>query len=432
MKVPRATGILSVVLASLSFLNFVLKSYTYFVLIVASARHNGGGPPVVHSGEGGEANGQTSMLSSSGTITQETGDEAHPHLMFVPLLTFIPTRSPVLSRPWVFLTSGLVEDIGIWFISSLVLIFYLGKYIENLWGSRELTKFVIFVVVITNVLVYIFYGLKVCCISSHDYVPPLVQGVMPIVMGLFVAVKQRIANHYIILFQGNVRIKVTYIPFLTLVFTYALLYLDLDVNIIFTHSLASFVVSWTYLRFFKVGTNERQSYLLPFALSRKRSSRLKRQNVSEKLVNKVPSSTNGSQMSEISLDLDSTSTKGDRSLQFSFYTFFPYPLSSFIKIVCNLIFQVPVKYKLLDPNDFPDYDEEDGDDYSYEDVNNLQSGLFDLSPLKGVEDVSTLPLAKSKIENFLSWISGNSKPILQLGLKYNMDQRRKLALKELD
>ena len=34
-----------------------------------------------------------------------------------------------------------------------------------------------------------------------------------------------------------------------------------------------FIVSWTYLRFFKTGANERQLYILPFALTHKRKNR---------------------------------------------------------------------------------------------------------------------------------------------------------------
>ena len=35
-------------------------------------------------------------------------------------------------------------------------------------------------------------------------------------------------------------------------------------------SIVGFIVSWTYLRFFKTGANERQLYILPFALTHKR------------------------------------------------------------------------------------------------------------------------------------------------------------------
>ncbi|KAF6069302.1 hypothetical protein FOB64_003308 [Candida albicans] len=56
-------------------------------------------------------------------LAQETGEIPHPHELFVPLLTFIPTKSPVLTRPWVLLTSGFIEENFIELFISFILIF---------------------------------------------------------------------------------------------------------------------------------------------------------------------------------------------------------------------------------------------------------------------------------------------------------------------
>lgn len=106
MKVPKVTSILLVVLLSLTFLNFILKYYTYFVIIVTSAKNS----------------------DESNSITEETGEIPHPHELYVPLLTFIPTKSPVLTRPWVIITSGFIEETA----AGLVLNFILFSIWENI------------------------------------------------------------------------------------------------------------------------------------------------------------------------------------------------------------------------------------------------------------------------------------------------------------
>lgn len=379
MKVPKVTSIVLVVLVSLTFLNFILKYYTYFFLIVSSSKSG----------------------TDSNNIAQETGEVPHPHELYVPLLTFIPTKSLVITRPWVIVTSGFIEENFFGLALSVLLVFYLGKYIENMWGSKEFSRFIAVNVVLTNLAVYFYYTLK-SWFMELDEVPPVVLSAMAINMGLLVSIKQRIGNHYIILFKGNLRVKVKFLPFIVIVACFILQLFSEEFKISWILSCFGVVISWSYLRFFKSGTNESKSYLLPFY--GKRTKKME------------------------SLHIDNGSIKGDRSEGFAFYTFFPYPLSSLIKFVSLLIFNYLVKHGYLDPKDFGS-PEEDDVDYVQEDINNLQSQFIGLSTLKGAGNVSTVPQASATLHRFWNWLT---KSAAKSSIKSSMDKRRKLALRELE
>lgn len=401
------------VLVSLTFLNFILKYYTYFVLIVSSSK---------------------SAIDEVNSIAQETGEVPHPHELYVPLLTFIPTKSPVLTRPWVLVTNSFIEETLAGLLINFLLFFYLGKYLESMWGSREYIKFIITIVLISNSTIYLYYTFMQLLFGESESVPPVVMSSMAINMGLFIAIKQRISNHYLLFFKGNLRIKIAYLPFILLVVLTFLSFLDEDFDISLQLSVLGFIISWTYLRFFKVGTNDRQSYLLPFSLNRKRSNKNKFK------VKPPPKSALNNESPEVivpkvtpaTLQLDNSSLKGDRSEQFSLYTFFPYPLSLVVKLVGELVFNTLVHYEVLNKNDFITFEEDDPT--VFQDVDSLQSNLFGLSPLSGAQgDISAFPNAGSKLKKVWDWISNSGlKGSSGLGLKSSMDKRRKLALKELE
>lgn len=382
MKVPKVTSIVLVVLISLTLLNFIIKYYTYFFLILSSTK------------SGTDVN----------KLTEETGEIPHPHELYVPLLTFIPTKSAVLTRPWVIVTAGFIEENFFGLASSVVLIFYLGKYIENIWGSKEFSRFIIINVIATNLVVYFYYRIKSIFIELNE-VPPVVLSAMAINMGLLVSIKQRIGNHYIILFKGNLRVKVKFLPFIVILTCFILQLISEEFKISWLLSLFGIFINWTYLRFFKSGTNESKSYLLPF-YGKKNKKQLE------------------------SLHLDNPGIKGDRSESFSFYTFFPYPLSLIIKLISSLVFTCLLKLGYVDPKHFGSSDDENEVDYVQQDINNLQSQFIGLSTLKGAGKVSTIPQASVTFNRFWNWLSksGTGKN----SIKSSMDKRRKLALRELD
>lgn len=365
MIVPRTTSILLVVLVSLTLLNFILKYYTYFVLVVASHHDKSEEPP-------------------------------HPHELYVPLLTYIPTRSPVFTRPWVLVTNSFIEDSFTGLVATLMILFYLGKYLETIWGSREFVKFICAIVLGSNISLYLFYSVRAALGSPA--VPPVIISSMAITSGLFVAIKQRISNHYLLFFKGNLRVKITYVPFVLLVVLGVVALVFPQYVISFHLAFLGFVISWVYLRFFKEGTNERQSYLLPFAL-RKRNK------------------------TKATMLLDSTPSKGDRSDLFALSTFFPAPLSLLVRFASEAVFSLLVKYGLLNRKDFVS----DSMVSEFEDIDELQTNLFGLSPLTGAQDISAIPGASSKLKSVWSWFAGPPKPV-----RPSVEKRRKLALKEFE
>lgn len=395
MKVPKITSIILVALTSLSMLNFLLKYYTYFVLMVSSKK----------------------TAHDVNNIAEETGEIPHPHELYVPLLTFIPTKSPVLTRPWVLATSGFIEENFVGLTMSFMTIFYLGRYLENIWGLKEFTKFIACNILIGNFLVYAFFHTIVLFRDLGD-VPPVVVTPMAVIMGFFVALKQRIPSHYFLFFKGNVRIKVKYLPFILVCTNFLLQLISEEFRISFYLAINGFIISWIYLRYFKDGTNERQSYLLPFSLSRKRSQKKNYKKVE-------PNDTSNN-----SLHLEPVIIKGDRSEQFSLYTFFPAPISFIVKASTDLVFNVLVKYLLVDPKSYLTEGVDD-DQYDFDEMQSLQNNLFDLSSLNGAKDVPTIPNASSKLKDLYNWIAG-SKVVKSVGIKTSMDKRRKQALKEFE
>lgn len=269
-----------------------------------------------------------------------------------------------------------------------------------MWGSKEYSRFVVITTVLSNLSVYLYYRFKGLFVTFTEP-PPVVLSTTGICIGLLIALKQRIGNHYLILFKGNLRIKVKFLPILVFILTFLLQLIDEEFKIYFLLTTFGTIISWTYLRFYKSGTNDSKSYLLPFYGKNKKNLEF--------------------------IHIDNGSIKGDRSELFSFYTFFPYPFSSIVKILSLLVFNYFVKLGFFNPKDFGS--DEDENDYVQEDINNLQSHFVGLSTLKGAGTVTTVPQASAtlhKIWNWLSSSSNNTTPI-----KSSMDKRRKMALREL-
>jgi hypothetical protein len=62
-----------------------------------------------------------------------------------------------LMYPWVFALATVVEQTVLGLITTGLTIFYGGRYLERAWGSREFTKFVLFVAMIPNILCFLLY-----------------------------------------------------------------------------------------------------------------------------------------------------------------------------------------------------------------------------------------------------------------------------------
>lgn len=382
MKPPKVASIVAVAVVLLSILNSTLKYYTYFLLIVAS-----------HS-------------QPDNSVSAENSEEIpHPHDLFVPFLTFIPTSSPVITRPWVLLTASFIEESFLGLTFAAACLFYLGWYLEAKWGAREFMKYVLFVVLATNLTLYFWYAAKNAFLHPTT-APPVVTTTSALVMGCLVAVKQRIAGHYLILYKNLFRIKVTYIPFCFYMFLLLANLVSPSWHIMHCEALVALLVSWVYLRFFKEGAIERQSYLIPFS------------------VNKSQADTPPA--NQAGLKFDENLPKGDRSNLFALSTFFPGFLGALVNVLGMVVFRVFVHYGLLNSADFTGHDEDILGDAGGSGIN---SKLFSLSKLKGAENVAMIPLAGDRIKSFFGWSSKNEK---NENINMSMEKRRKLAIRQLE
>lgn len=382
MNPPKVASIVTVSVVLLSLLNFLLKYYTYFLLIVAAHR----------------------LADDNDNIAAGGSEEVpHPHDLYVPFLTFIPTRSPVATRPWVLLTASFIEESFIGLTLATASVFYLGWYLEAKWGPKAFLKFIVITTLSTNMALYFWYAAK-NALFHVELVPPVVTSTTSIVMSCLVAVKQRIANHYVILYKNLIRIKVTFIPFCWYMFLLVASLVISDWHIMHCEAFVSFFVSWVYLRFLKEGANERQSYLIPISIKSKNLE-----------ASPVASPTN-----------HENQPKGDRSNLFALCTFFPGYIGSVVKMVSNAVFDFSVRHGILNAKDFIGHDEDDmGDPH----VGGINSKLFSLSRLKGAENVALMPNAGSKLKNFLGLVSKDDK---NENINMTMDKRRKLAIRQLE
>jgi len=73
----------------------------------------------------------------------------------LPFLSIVPRSS--IKSPWVFGTSTFVEQNLFSLAASMLTIYYGGRYLERAWGGPEYAKFVLFVIMIPNVLSFVIY-----------------------------------------------------------------------------------------------------------------------------------------------------------------------------------------------------------------------------------------------------------------------------------
>lgn len=365
MSTPKVTSILLVALILLSVLNFLLKYYTYFFLVVANA------------------NLPDTPESESVPGTKE---------LYVPFLTFIPTVSPVLLQPWVLITSGLVDHEFL--VPCVLVVFSLGKFLEAKWGPREFLKYIVVVLCGSNVMIYLYFVVQKALFGISGDIP-VVSTSAALCMGLLVATKQRLSNHYMILFSGNLRLKVAHLPFYLTALAGVCAFFSFQYRVIYMLCVVGFGVSWLYLRYIKSSSNERQSYLLPMRQRRSVSG---------------PNS----------LAFDDRMVKGDRSNLFALHTFFPAPLSHFVARVGSFFFDIMVQCHWVAPKDYTTEEVE-----VTEDIAILQTKLFSLSQLKGAQEISAIP--SSRIRGLWRWFSKENTPV-----ETSIDARRKLAIREFE
>jgi membrane associated rhomboid family serine protease len=149
----------------------------------------------------------------------------------------------LLSQPWTLLTAGLVENGIITIILNLFMLFFMSKYFEERWGSKEVLKHFLIVSVSTNAITAIIMILQYA--FSAGYYDPLftkIYGTGSFICSLLVAYKRAIPEHKVVIFQ-KVSIRVKYIPSLNILLHIILFLLGVISTTFYTHIIGIGILS---------------------------------------------------------------------------------------------------------------------------------------------------------------------------------------------
>lgn len=175
--------------------------------------------------------------------------EVNFHDIQVPYLQLIPRYT--IFYPWAVITAIFAEITVFSLIVSGSVLTIATRYIEKFWGFKEVIKFVTLVGSITNfatVLITIISNIVREDALGMD--KPLGGGIS-YYFGFLVVLKQLIPEHNLVLFQGLLNCRVKHLPFicLTVVFFWSLIITRSLYPVL--PSIESFLISFTYLRFFQ-------------------------------------------------------------------------------------------------------------------------------------------------------------------------------------
>ncbi|ORX56798.1 DUF1751-domain-containing protein [Hesseltinella vesiculosa] len=167
-----------------------------------------------------------------------------------PLIGLVPGL--LLYAPWTLATSLFFENTLLMFTLSMVVLLLCGKYLERVWGSRELLKFILISGIVTNFVTWLGMIMTFYLTGDDNYLyDTQINGMAGVFSAFLVAFKYLVPEHRLSLFGGvfSIRVKhligiATFISILCLAFFQALVFYNL-VNV-------GWVVGWVYIRFFRV------------------------------------------------------------------------------------------------------------------------------------------------------------------------------------
>ncbi|CAK9780699.1 DUF1751-domain-containing protein [Cutaneotrichosporon oleaginosum] len=231
-----------------------------------------------------------SVVRQSSSVSPAYGHE-------LPWLVLIPSTS--WKFPWTLLTAGFVELNIFEFLFSLITVPLACRYLERLWGIRELARFTCVVIVASNIIAFGFAWILYILLGSDAVLSGLpFHGLSGVQSGILVAFTQIIPEHQIQLF-GVLKARVKTIPGIFLLVSNVLVILLGPSPFILIQF--GFFVAWVYLRFFKLSENGEY--------------------------------------------------RGDRSETFAFQYWFPPFVRPYIVVLANHVFRLAVKVRLVQPWD---------------------------------------------------------------------------------
>ncbi|KAI8577618.1 hypothetical protein K450DRAFT_250889 [Umbelopsis ramanniana AG] len=227
-------------------------------------------------------------------ITYTRDPEATTHNN-VPVIGLVPGYW--LHYPWTFLTACLYENNIFAFITSVVATLLGGKYLERVWGSKELLKFVIVTAIIPNFLTWLTFIVPFYITGNDDFLFNYqINGMTGVLASFLVAFRHLIPEHLVQVFGGTVSIRVKNLLGILTAATIVSLVL-FQTLVVYNLVNLGWVVAWAHIRFFKWQDG----------------------------------------------------VQGDRSETFALYTFFPDFLHTPIKAISNIVFGILVALKCCKP-----------------------------------------------------------------------------------
>nr|ODN86878.1 hypothetical protein L203_03651 [Cryptococcus depauperatus CBS 7841] len=203
--------------------------------------------------------------------------------------------------PWTLLTAGFVELSFVNAIISSISLPLACRYLEKVWGPRELVRFCCITIVGSNVIAFGFSWMVYLLLGSEDALNGLpYHGLSGLQVGFLVAFTQLIPEHQVQLL-GKFKLRVKTLPGIHLLLSNVLvLFFGPSPFILIQFG---FFVAWVYLRFFKLAENGE--------------------------------------------------FRGDRSETFAFQYWFPTPIRPFIATAGNHVFRIACRFGIVQAWDEP-------------------------------------------------------------------------------
>ncbi|OXG84020.1 hypothetical protein C349_02663 [Cryptococcus neoformans var. grubii Br795] len=165
----------------------------------------------------------------------------------LPWLLLVPAHS--WKYPWVLLTAAFVELGVLNALVSAVALPLACRYLERVWGARELVRFCCVTVVGSNAIAFGFSWIVWLLFGSEDALYGLpYHGLSGLQVGFLVAFTQLIPEHQVQLL-GKIKLRVKSLPGIHLLISNVLVILLGPSPFILIQF--GFFVAWVYLRFFK-------------------------------------------------------------------------------------------------------------------------------------------------------------------------------------
>ncbi|KAF9015629.1 eukaryotic integral membrane protein-domain-containing protein [Cyathus striatus] len=168
-------------------------------------------------------------------------------------MTLVPGSS--IFTPWTFFTSAFVETTIFEFIATIIFVPAALKYLERLWGSIEIAKFIVVSIVASNVIAFGFNWIEFIATKNADMFlyGMRYHGQMALQIAILVAFTQLIPEHQVQVL-GVIKARVKSLPMAYLTLSTVLCFVGFQCPWIIIQF--GWFVGWIYLRFYKKNSGE--------------------------------------------------------------------------------------------------------------------------------------------------------------------------------